>query len=149
MTMTHLDTFGNIQSTHWLFHRDSSHPKLKLEGCQKSWMFEAKLSLSWFLLEVLAREKREMWLVWTLKLGMSSKCTHTHTRKETFWNFTLSETTTETVYQISWYHSFSELEPLNRISWYSDIVKDLNFQSMPQTPAMNQRFASRNELLVL
>ena len=56
----HLDTFGNIQSTHWLFHRDSSHPKLKLEGCQKSWMFEAKLSLSWFLLEVLAREKREM-----------------------------------------------------------------------------------------
>lgn len=67
--------------THWLFHRDSSHPKLKLEGCQKSWMFEAKLSLSWFLLEVLAREKREMLLVWTLKLGMSSKCTHAHTKR--------------------------------------------------------------------
>lgn len=89
------DTFGNIQSTHWLFHRDSSHPKLKLEGCQKSWMFEAKLSLSWFLLEVLAREKREMWLVWTLKLGMSSKCTHTHTKRNilelhSVWNHDLN-----------------------------------------------------------
>lgn len=58
---THLLKANEMTMTHLvIFKAHTGLPKLKLEGCQKSWMFEAKLSLSWFLLEVLAREKREM-----------------------------------------------------------------------------------------